>query len=703
MRVLLAALLLSASFKCATAEGSKVNPVRRVVTMLQMMQKKVSSEGEKEKELFDKYMCWCDNGAGALGKSIADAGTKSPELESAIQEAEAQKKQLQEDLERHQADRAAAKKAIADATNIREKEAAEFAKFKSEADSNINALEKAVAALDKGMSGGFLQTTAASVLKNLVNNKDDMQEYDRRTVMAFLSGSSDYSPASGEIVGILKQMGDEMQAGRSEAVAAEETAIKGFNELVTAKKKEIAALTKSIETKLERVGALGIEIAQMKNELGDTQAAMLEDKKFLADMEANCAKKKAEWDERVKMRAQELVALADTIKILNDDDALELFKKTLPSAASSLLQVQESSAAMRASALSHVENVPGLEFIALALHGKKIGFEKVIKMIDDLVVTLKQEQLDDDSKKEYCASQFDLTDDKKKELERSLSNIETAIENAKESIDGLTADIKSLNKQIKELDKSVAEATEQRKEEHEDYKELMASNGAAKELLGFAKNRLNKFYNPKLYKPPPKRELSEEDRITVNMGGTLAPTAAPGGIAGTGVTVLVDIQSHDSTAPPPPPETFGAYTKKSEDSGGVIAMIDLLVKDLDKEMTEAEAEEKNAQSDYESMMSDSAEKRAQAATDLTDREADKAKVEEELQKNKEEKASTGKELEATLQYIKSLHGECDWLLEYFDVRKEARTAEIDALGKAKAVLSGADYSLLQRSSLRGRK
>merc|ERR1719235_2655622 len=155
------------------------------------------------------------------------------------------------------------------------------------------------------------------------------------------------------------------------------------------------------------------------------------------------------------------------------------------------------------------------------------------------------------------------------------------ITKSKEGIATTKAEIAALEDSIKKLDKAVAEATEQRKEENEDFTELMASDSAAKELLGFAKNRLNKFYNPKLYKAPPKRVLSEEDRITVSMGGTLAPTAAPGGIAGTGITVLADVSEHN-VAKPPPPEAPGAYKKKSEESGGVIAMIDLLVKDLDK-------------------------------------------------------------------------------------------------------------------------
>merc|ERR1719498_1465538 len=124
-------------------------------------------------------------------------------------------------------------------------------------------------------------------------------------------------------------------------------------------------------------------------------------------------------------------------------------------------------------------------------------------------------------------------------------------------------------------------------------------------------------------------------------------------------------------------------------------MIDLLIKDLDKEMTEASTAEKDAQGDYEKMMSDSASKRAEDAKALTDKESALAEMQSDLETDTETKGSSGKELQATLQYIQSLHAECDWLIQYFEVRKEARDSEIDALGKAKAVLSGADYSLLQ--------
>jgi len=306
---------------------------------------------------------------------------------------------------------------------------------------------------------------------------------------------------------------------------------------------------------------------------------------------------------------------------------------------------------------------------------------------------LKKEQVDDNDKKEYCEKMIDQTEDKVKELELSISDLAKAVADAKEGIATGAEEVEALADGIKALDKQVAEATEQRKEEHADSVETLASDNAAKELIGIAKNRMNKFYNPKLYKAAPKRELTEEERITVNNGGTLAPTAAPGGIAGTGVTALSQV------APPPPPETAGAYAKKGAESGGVIAMMDMMVADLDKEITEIEVSEKNAQEEYEQFMGDSAKKRALDAKSIEDKEGVKADLEARLIKDEEEKTATTKEAMATHEYLAEVHADCDWLLTNFETRKTARAGEVDALTKAKAVLSGADFSLLQRSEV----
>merc|ERR1719444_138589 len=488
----------------------------------------------------------------------------------------------------------------------------------------------------------------------------------------------------------------------AEAEEAEKEAVATYEKMVAAKKKEIETLTATIEAKLQQSSEKAVKLVQAKNDLKDTQDGLAEDKKFLAELAKGCKTKEAEWDVVVKTRSEEMLALSETIKILNDDDALELFKRTLPSA-SSFVQVQVTTNAQKVRALTAVQTArtysrkqdrAQLDLIALALHGKKVGFGKVVEMIDAMVQTLSKDQQDDDHKVEYCEDQLDKAADKTKDLERAASAADASVESATDGIATVTQQLSDLEAGIKALDSSVAEATEQRKEEHAAHVELMSSDSAAKELLGFARNRLNKFYAPKLYKPAPKAELSAEERIFVSEGGTATPTPAPGGIAGTGISALAQVSVHNQgkEAPPPAPETFGAYKKKSGENTGVLAMLDLLEKDLTKEMQESSVEEKNAQEDYEELMQDASEKRAEDSKSITSKANTKAQLEEDLDEARAAGSNAKAELAATAQFAAELHGECDWLMKYADARKEARSREVDSLKNAKAVLSGADYS-----------
>jgi len=654
------------------------NPIRKVVTMLQNMQKKVEEEGEREKKLFEKFMCYCQSGGKQLEKSIGDAEDKVSTLPSEIEAAEEKLTQYKDDIKQHQSDRAAAKRAIKKATAVRDKEAAEFAKMKAEADSNMVATAKAIAALERGVGAGFLQTRAAQDLRTFIMNKADVADDDRQVLVAFLSATStEGSPGTDQIIGMLKQMEATMKSVLSDGVKAEEAAIKTYDELMESKGQEVEALTESIDEKMKLVGELGIDIIEMKEDLTDTEDQLIKDKDFLKNLESSCATKTKEWEERSKTRAEELTALSETIKILNDDDALDLFKKTLPSGSSSFVQVEETRTLLRDRALTLLRGVksrsdrrhrPGLDFLVMVLSGKRAlsqgMFDKVIRMCDDLVAELKQEQQDDNDKKEYCEKQFDLAEDKKKSLERAEKDAENAIAKAKEAIEVLTDEIKAIEKGIKELDDSVVEATEQRKEENGEFKDLMAADTKAKEILKFAKKRLNKFYNPTV---------------------ALAQAQAREGS-------LAEVSAHAAgKAPPgPPPDTWDAYAKKSDESTNVVHMIDVLIADLDKEMTEAKAEENNAQEDYETMMSESAAKRTEDSKALSGKMNAKADSEKVLSEQSDVKKDTTSELWATLKYIDSLHQECDWLLKFFDVRKTARTGEIDSLVKAKEVLSGAE-------------
>merc|ERR1719401_958220 len=148
-----------------------------------------------------------------------------------------------------------------------------------------------------------------------------------------------------------------MSKSLKDATAAEDAAIKAYTELMAAKGQEVAVLTSAVEAKTTQIGELGISIVQMKNDLTETEAALAEDKQFLVDMSKSCATKTDEWKAAEKVRADELAAISETIKILNDDESLELFKKTLPGASSSFMQVEASAGKVRTRAMATIRGV----------------------------------------------------------------------------------------------------------------------------------------------------------------------------------------------------------------------------------------------------------------------------------------------------------------------------------------------------------
>merc|ERR1719453_2464514 len=147
--------------------------------------------------------------------------------------------------------------------------------------------------------------------------------------MAFLQGK-ETAQSSGEITGMLKAMLEEMEGDLASAKKDEATAASGFEELSAAKSAEIASATSAIESKTKRAGNVAVEIVQTQDDMEDTEKEVSETQAFLGDLATQCAEKKGDWAERKKMRAEEISAISEAIKVLNDDDALDLFKKTIP-------------------------------------------------------------------------------------------------------------------------------------------------------------------------------------------------------------------------------------------------------------------------------------------------------------------------------------------------------------------------------------
>merc|ERR1719214_404196 len=230
------------------------------------------------------------------------------------------------------------------------------------------------------------------------------------------------------------------------------------------------------------------------------------------------------------------------------------------------------------------------------LKSKTQKFDEVKKMIDDMVVLLGKQQAEDEKQKGYCEDEFEKAEDEEAASKTKLAQTDAALAEQTDSITSLAEEISSLGESIAALDKSVADATEQRKEEHAEYVEVMQMNEAAMGLVEKAKNRMQKFYNPTLYKAPPKTEATMEEKIIT--AGTFA-----------------QIRSH--AAIPPAPEMPSGLLQKNAKSAGVIGMMDTIISDLGSDMKDMEYEEKTAQKDYAELMADSQETRAGDSKALT--------------------------------------------------------------------------------------
>jgi hypothetical protein len=687
-------LLLILSLSAVSAEqAAGANPIRKIVTLLQNMQKEIEAEGAKEKELFDKFMCFCSGNDGDLKKKAADASASIEELTAKLKSEEAEKVQLTQDLIGHKKDRAGAESDIEEATMLREKEAGEYAAEKADSETNIGAMAKAIPALEAGMGGAaLLQMPGADRLQKIVQSYGNIDPEDRRNVVAFFQDNGDYAPQSGQIVGILKGMKDDMEAELKEAIAAEDKAIAGFADLKASKEKEIEMATEAIETKTGRSGEVAVSSVQTKDSLEDTKEQLSDYEKFIAQLATECATKEKEMAERSKIRAEEVKAISEAISILNDDDALDVFKKARPSA---LVQeelgfLQKSngpaSKAKRAQAIiaaaAKKANNAQLNLLLYTLNsklklsnkGKTKGLEGVIKMIDEMVVILGKDQADDDKSKTFCEDELEKTTDEQKAATDKKAQVEAELSEASDAIAAAADAIATLEADIKDLDKTVAQATEQRKEEHEDFNEMMQLNEAAMQLIEKAKNRLQKFYNPTLYKAPPKTENTMEEKII---------------IAGT----FVQIKAHDEddSEQPEAPETFSGEYKKSEKSAGVIGLMDMMVREIETDMKDATYEEKTSASDYAKLMEDSEATRAASSKGIVTKTSSKATLEAKLDAAKDAYTAVNTDLDLIATTLGDLHMQCDFLLQNYDLRKEARTNEIESLKTAKAILSGADF------------
>lgn len=709
--LVVATLFTSVLSKLSVDELDSGNPVSKVVGLLNEMKAQVEKEAAEDKELYDEMACWCKTNDKEKTEAVEIAEKSITDLTAAIEEYVARKATLINEIDALGEENQANTNALAEAEAQREKEAAEFTDEEANAKQASAALKQAIEVLSKVQLTQMppkhevlLQLKSLGIEKVIKRAsqwpkfKDVMQEDlwnllsdlggrsgflpGGRTITGLMSqepiegggaaaGAKSYNSRSGEIVGMLTTMKTEFDNDLAASQKEELQAQISYEGLRAAKEAQIAAANAAIEEKSAELADTGEKLAKAKQDLEDTQNALSADQKFLIDLAKRCKVAEEEYTERAKTRNEEILAIGETIKILTSDESRDLFAKT-----TSFVQVKQFKAVQhhaqgqtqeiqrkwRHEAANKILGVAhrhqSWQLAGLAVSVQLDAFGKIKEIMDKMVAELKKQQEEEVKKKEQCTADIDTNEDELKEKGHQIEDLESTISDLTGTLATLKEGLESAKSQIAESQVSLKRAGEDRKAANAEFQGVVADQRATVHILNKALERLQKFYA--------KKELL----LQVKKGGQPEPGAA---------------------APPPPPSA--KPYEKSGGAGGVMQMISQIISEAEQAEAEAITAENEAQAAYAEMVENTNAALAALATEITE----KTIAESEARASKE---VADKDLMAAQAEKKgldetgiALHKGCDFLLENFEIRQKARAEEIDAIGEAKAILSGSDFGL----------
>jgi chromosome segregation ATPase len=683
--------------------------------MIEEMKATVEKEGKEDLKAYDEYKCWCSTNGEEKKIAIEYATEQIADLEAFIGEASGTEGKLKTEISTLESDIASDNAAIATATGVREKEAEEFALEEADLKSSIGLITEAVDTISK--AGSFVQKgevtpdvkTALIQVRNVVKKHSsnfegimqrdmfdmlgsfekilgdgaDRQNSEVMTNMmlgeVFLpkreatalqqlddkaaqpsggaAGAKSYNSQGGQIVGLLGAMKDEMVRDLTAGQKEEFKALVDFQNLRAAKLAEIEATQKQLELTETALADLLDRAAKAKADLEAMIAAKAADEKFVAEMTENCQVVDQEYAARSKIRAEEVVALSETIEILTGDDARELFAKSV---GTSFIQTDMSVSAQERMTDKVMQKLMTLgkksnnvALMSLAVRVKLDAFEKVKKTMDNMLAELKTQQKNEYDQNERCKKDIDETEDTIKIEQRNKKDLEDKNKDLTNTLATLSDEIKTLKQEVSDMEVSLKKAGIDRKAENELYQQSVADQRATITILNMALDRMKEFYAPK----------------------------------------LVQIKTHQpvpgAAAAPPPPKPK-AY-EKSAGASGVLNLLQMVIDDAHREEVELEADENKAQKMYgEFVSSSTASIEADRAT-IAEKEKHVAETSSELSKTEESQLANGEMLESLDGTLTGLHAECDYVMKYFKLRQQARQEEMDSIEEAKAILSGAKF------------
>eukprot|EP00929_Paragymnodinium_shiwhaense_P107684 TRINITY_DN73_c0_g2_i1.p1 TRINITY_DN73_c0_g2~~TRINITY_DN73_c0_g2_i1.p1 ORF type:complete len:722 (-),score=366.92 TRINITY_DN73_c0_g2_i1:205-2370(-) len=701
-----------AAFAAAGVHAASLSPITRVVDLLKGLSVKIEEEGKTEESLYNKFVCWGKTTIDTKTASNAAADERIKSLKTYVADIEAGRIEFtteRVDLEKEIAQLASD---IETATSLRDQEKKDFETAKKEMDQGIAALEEAISVLSeatgdkkaagllavkgKAAAGFAARSQQGALLEHAVDlGERILSKGDARFLSHLLLGNvqpinkdwkklnrkstfkMSYKARSGEIQDTLAKLLETFKTNLDEAQKKEDEAQELFDKLMESKGDQKKKAEESLITMEKESGARGMTVEQAKAEVEDLEKQVTDDTKYIEDTQKALDEKKDEWKARQTLRAQEVEAVSKAIAILHSDDARDLFKKSLSSQGYSLLQISEKKSGSKKSLAAIFElrraatkaNDDRLIALAQRLTAQTSGgFDEVIKAIDDMISTLKDEEAQELKTKEKC-EQTRADDVKDAQVaSRTVDELTDTKDRLETEIEEIEGEIKDKNKEIDTIKEELEKAKANREAEAAAYAVAKADDEAAVSLIEQSHSVLQSFYAD-----------NGLMLISKKQGGKQAPTVAAG------------------EAPPPPPSTWDTaeYGGKTGESQGILSILDMIKEDIKKDISKATTAEDEAIAAYDTLKTDLEQQVTDLETAISDLEGTKSEKEGEVQTTIEERETKKGELKATMKKIKDYEAGCDFITVNFELRTSNRQIEVDGLEKAKAILSGAEFSAVQ--------
>jgi len=622
----------------AEAQGS---PVAKVVALIKDMLKDLKKEAANDEDVYNKMACWCDTNDKEKTKSVAEAEERIEQLTTKIEEGTANSARLNTEIKNLEKEIAANTDALDKATALRRQQLAEFTAEEKDLLQSISSLKSAITVLSKHNGGSLVQV--GTTLQRSLDHKalqGVLTRSDRRKAAAFIQLGSK-GPQSGEIFGIMNQMRESFETNLAASQKEESENLKAYEDLKAAKEEEIAAGQSQLDAKTQELATTDENLAQNRQDLDDTKKSLAADTEFLAVLKEKCEMADSEYAERSKTRTEEMAATSKALEILNSDESQQMFSKTF-----SFIEEQEGTKMMMQRRLSTSKllsqlaqkfNSPHLS--ALAVRARLDSFTRVKKAIDDMVAQLVAENADEIKHKDFCVDEFNTNAQQTQTKEGEKKDLAAKIADLTAKIEELTNAINTLKSEVAEMQVQLKHGGEDRELANKEFQTAIAEQRATQQILQKALEVLKGFYK----------------------GAALLQGQQPAG--------------------------FESY-KKNEKSGGVMGMIQTIIDDAKKMETEAIRGEEDAQKAYEDFVKETNNSIETKNKDIANKSEVKAQAETDLTEAKTTMEATELELTQLANMNAELHKSCDFVLANFDARQSARTAEIEALRQAKAILSG---------------